>query len=119
MGYEYAHGGVSPQECVVPDLMVERATGALKAEIVDMTWRGMRCRVTVRSNASGVRVDLRLNWKRPDTSIVAGVKEVSPNGEASVVVEKDVYEGASATVVALDAAGNVLDRKTTTVGEAQ
>jgi hypothetical protein len=74
--------------------------------------------VTVRSNASGVRVDLRLNWKRPDTSIVAATKEVSTEGEASLVVEKDAYETASATVVALDAAGNILDRKTTTVGEA-
>lgn len=118
MGYEYAHGGVSPQECVIPDLLVERGAGAVKAEIVSVSWRGMRCRVTVRSNASGVRVDLRLNWKRPDTSIVAATKEVSTDGEASLVVEKDMYETASATVVALDVAGNVLDRKTTTVGEA-
>lgn len=118
MGYEYAHGGISPQECVVPDLMVERGTSAVKAEIDGITWRGMRCRVTVRSNTSGVRVDLRLNWKRPDTSIVAAAKEVGPDGEASVVVEKDMHEGASATVVALDPAGNVLDRKITTVGEA-
>jgi hypothetical protein len=63
-------------------------------------------------------VDLRLNWKQADKSIVAAVKEVGQAGEASLVVEKDTYEGASAMVVALDRAGNVLDRKATTVGEA-
>jgi len=117
-GYEYAHGGVSLQECVVPEIIVERAEGATKATITGFQWRGMRCRVSVSTNDPGVRVDLRLNWKQADKSIVAAVKEVGQAGEASLVVEKDAYEGASAMVVALDRAGNVLDRKATTVGEA-
>src|SRR5262249_7998218 len=45
---EYAHGGISLQECVVPDLIVERGEEAVSAEIAEISWRGMRCRVSVR-----------------------------------------------------------------------
>ncbi len=116
-GTEYAHGGVSLQECVVPELIVERASAGLTAQILTVQWRGMRCRVAVRTSGQGVRVDLRLNWKQPITSIAASLKEVGSAGDVSLVVENDMHEGSSATLVALDAAGNVLDRKPTTVGE--
>ena len=114
---EYAHGGVSPQECVVPELVVERGGASTRATIASITWRGMRCRVTVTTNDPAVRTDLRLNWKQADSSIAASPKEVGPAGEASLAVADDKHEGFSAHVVVLDAAGNVLDRKPTTVGE--
>lgn len=38
-------------------------------------------------------------------------------GEASLVVEDDSREGTAVTLVVVDAAGNVIDRKGTTVGE--
>lgn len=115
---EYAHGGVSPQESIIPELVVERGNGSTAATIDAITWRGMRCRVSVSTNDPGVRIDLRLNWKQEGTSIAASTKEVGPAGEASLAVADDSHEGAAATVVVVDAAGNVLDRKTTTVGEA-
>jgi hypothetical protein len=115
---EYAHGGISPQECIVPELVVERGGGGTSASITAITWRGMRCRVSVTTNNPSVRVDLRLNWKQANTSIAASAKEVGPAGEASLAVADDAHEGQAATIVALDGAGNVLDRKTTTVGEA-
>lgn len=115
---EYAHGGVSPQECIVPDLVVERGGTSTSASISTIAWRGMRCRVTVKTNDPSVRVDLRRNWKQPATSIAASAKEVGPAGEVSLAVADDSHEGVGATVVLLDAAGNVLDRKPTTVGEA-
>jgi hypothetical protein len=114
---EYAHGGVSPQECVVPELVVERGGASTRATIASVTWRGMRCRVTVTTNDPAVRTDLRLNWKQADSSIAASPKEVGPAGEASLAVADDKHEGFTATVVVMDAAGNVLDRKPTTVGE--
>jgi hypothetical protein len=116
---EYAHGGVSLQECIVPELMVERAVPAVVANITAVQWRGMRCRVNVNSNDPSVRVDLRINWRRPDASIAASVKEIGETGEASLVVEDDRHEGSSAVVVVIDGSGNVLDRMQTTVGESQ
>ncbi|WP_321894632.1 BREX-1 system phosphatase PglZ type B [Paraburkholderia heleia] len=115
---EYSHGGVSPQECVVPELIVERGGQSTVAKITSAAWRGMRCRVSITTNDPSVRVDLRLNWKQATTSIAASVKEVGPAGEASIAVADDSHEGAAATLVVLDPAGVVLDRMPTTVGEA-
>jgi hypothetical protein len=114
---EYAHGGVSVQECVAPELFIERGADRVRAEIKSVHWRGMRCRVLVDTNAAGTRVDIRLNWKQPTTSIVAASKEVGQGGEASVAIADDSHEGAAATVVVLDQNGQVLDYKATTVGE--
>jgi hypothetical protein len=114
---EYAHGGISLQECVIPDLVVERGEEAVAATISEISWRGMRCRVAVKTNAIGLQVDLRLNWKQAASSIAAAAKELGTNGEASLAVSDDKHEGAAASVVVSDASGRVLDYKPTTVGE--
>lgn len=114
---EYAHGGVSLQECVIPDLVIERGEAAAAASITEISWRGMRCRVTVETNVAGLKVDLRLNWRQAKTSIVAAPKELSSTGEASLAVSDDRHEGAAASVVVFDQTGQVLDYKSTTVGE--
>ncbi len=116
-GEAYAHGGISPQECVVPVLEVERGFGAAYASIRSVEWRGMRCRVRVETNDPRVKVDLRTNWKQPSSSIVAAVKEVGAGGEVSLAVPDDLYEGAAASVVVLDRDGKVITTQTTCVGE--
>lgn len=116
-GKEYAHGGVSLQECVVPELIVERGVEAVTASIVSVQWRGMRCRVEAQSNDPAVQVDLRLNWKQSATSIVAAIKPIGPAGEVSLAVTDDKHEGAGAMVVLLDSSGKVLDQRSTVVGE--
>lgn len=85
-GYDYAHGEVSVQESVVPELVVERGAESVSATITNIQWRGMRCRVKVKTNDPTVSVDLRLNYKRPDTSVVATVKEVGTSGEVSLAI---------------------------------
>ncbi len=113
---EYSHGGVSVQECVVPELVAERGAERASAKIKNICWRGMRCRIAVDTNMVGLKIDLRLNWKQSATSIVAAVKDVEGDSETSVVVKDDSNEGMAAAVVVLDANGQVLDQKTTTVG---
>jgi hypothetical protein len=112
----YAHGGISPQECVVPDLLVERGVTAISATITSIEWRRMRCRIRVETNNANVRVDLRKNWKEQATSIVAARKALDANGEASLVLD-DTHEGAAASVVVVDVDGNVIAHQTTCVGE--
>jgi hypothetical protein len=114
---EYTHGGISLQECVIPDLVVERGEEAVTASIIEINWRGMRCRVTVKTNATGLVVDLRLNWKQAGSSIVASAKELDAKGEASLAVADDRHEGAAASLVVSDGSGRILDNKPTTVGE--
>ena len=116
-GEKYAHGGVSLQECVVPEIVIERGVEAVRASIVSVDWRGMRCKVKVDSNDPAVQVDLRTNWKQAGSTIVAAVKEVGSSGEVSLVVEDDRHEGAAVAVVLLDSGGAVLSQKTTSVGE--
>jgi hypothetical protein len=108
---------VSLQECVVPEILVERGVETVRASIKSIQWRGLRCRVAVDTSDPSLRVDLRLNWKQESSSIVASVKEVGAAGEASLAVADDDRLGDAATVVLLDSAGNVLDRRTTSVGE--
>ena len=116
-GAEYAHGGVSPQECVVPELVVERGQIVVNTRITVITWRGMRCKVTVAPASAGVRVDLRLNWKQAHSSIAVSAKEFTGNTEASLACADDRHEGAAATVVLLDENDHVLDYRPTMVGE--
>jgi hypothetical protein len=116
-GAQYAHGGVSLQECVVPELTVERGAEVVRATITDTQWRGMRLRVRASTSVPGLRVDLRTNAKQPGTSLVASVKDLDASGEASLVVSDDKHEGAAAVIVVLDRGNNILDRRPTTVGE--
>lgn len=122
-GVEYAHGGVSVQECVVPELLVERGEAAIKARITDIRWRGMRCRLTVETHTAGLRVELRRSWKQPDpeNQRIAAPKELGEikggSGQASLAVEDDKYEGQAAMAVVLGPDGRVLDYRATTIGE--
>lgn len=116
-GAVYAHGGVSLQESVVPELTVERGAEVARATITDSQWRGMRLRVRASASVSGLRADLRTNAKQPSTSLAASVKELDASGEASLVVSDDKHEGSAAVIVILDRGNNILDRRPTTVGE--
>lgn len=116
-GTEYAHGGISLQECVVPDLIIERYEAAVSATITAVGWRGMRCRVSAETRASGISADLRLNWKQAGSSIAVASRELTDTGKANLAVSDDSHEGAAASVVLVDRAGRVLDHKPTTVGE--
>lgn len=116
-GERYTHGGVSPQECVVPDLLVERGAEESFASIQSVQWRGMRCKVRVQTNDPGLHVDLRTNWKQAATSIVSAPKPVGSTGEVSLAVSDDKYEGTAASVVVVDMNGKVVTSQTTSVGE--
>ena len=115
-GNEYSHGGISPQECITPDLTVERSVVRIAAKIGAISWRGLRCRVQIEGAGAGLRVDLRQNWKQ-EKSIAASVKEVDAQGTGSLAVRDDSLEGSAASVVLLDATGQVIDHQPTTIGE--
>lgn len=114
---EYAHGGISPQECIVPDMVVSFGAKAAHAKILDIQWRGMRCRVKVETNVDGLSIDLRLHARQANTSIAHMPKQLDQNGEASLAVEDDKYEGAAAAVVIIDNGGQVLVSRPTQIGD--
>jgi hypothetical protein len=115
--YEYTHGGVSLQECVVPDLFFSRdvAAAEIKANIADVQWLGMRCRVTV--EPAGLLVTADIRTKVGDgTSSIATPKAVDDQGKAGLLVENDQYDGTTVSVVLLDNFGHVLAKRATSVG---
>jgi len=118
-GAEYAHGGLTLQECLVPtlDLVVAKSPAlAIKADITKLVWAGLRCKIEVATEAVGLRVDIRTKAALADSSLVAVVKALD-GGKVSLAVSDDANEGTAAFVVVLDAGGNVVQKKSTTVGE--
>jgi hypothetical protein len=49
---------------LIPDMSVELGHRDHGAEIVNVDWKGMRCCVSVKTEAKGLRVDLRASLKR-------------------------------------------------------
>ena len=117
-GAEYAHGGISLQECLVPVLQLDCA-GAAKAAaavtIQSVTWKGLRCTVVVEGAAPGQRVDIRTKAALASSSL-AGSDKPLDGGKASLAIADDEHMGAAAVVVVLSAEGEVLQKRATTVG---
>ena len=120
-GKEYAHGGVSLQESVIPVLRVTAGAAAgvtaaapPRAVITALSWAGLRCRVRVTAPPAA-SVDLRTRVADAASSI-ARARPLDARGAASLLVADDDLEGGSAVVVVLDADGRVAARQSTIVG---
>jgi hypothetical protein len=116
---EYSHGGVSLQEMVTPVLRVRAprpASGA--ARLVDATWTGARCRISVSGNCAGVRVDVRTSQSDANSSLLTDkqARDTTPDGKVTVFLEDPSDIGKEAELVLLDAAGVVIDSMPMTVG---
>ena len=116
-GQEYAHGGVSLQESLIPVLRVTVGSRVTAPEtgIASLAWRGLRCRVRIDAPPPGASVDLRTRVADA-TSSVDRVRPVDDQGAASLLVSDDDLEGTSAVVVVLDADGHVVARQSTIIG---
>ena len=117
-GNDYAHGGLSLQECLVPVLsleIVDAGAADLKAEIRALTWKGLRCIVAVETLAEGLQIDIRTKAALASTSLAASVKTLE-GGKANLAVADDDQLGAAAVVVVLGPNGEVVQKQATTVG---
>jgi hypothetical protein len=116
-GKEYNHGGVSLQECVVPQYAIRPSGGpTVSATIASTKWTRLRCRVQAAGTFSGCKVDLRDKPADPTSTLCGAAKPVGADGTASLVVTDDAREGTATTVVLLDPAGNVVAKSAVTVG---
>lgn len=113
----YAHGGVSLQELVIPDIQVTREGGpkapAIRLESIE--WRGLRCNIATSGDAESVTADLRLERVNGE-SVANTVKRLDEDGLVSLVLSDDQYEDSDLVAVLLDESGNVLAHRTTKVG---
>lgn len=117
-GKEYEHGGLSPQECVVPVITVTPGGGSelQPGGIKQVSWKGLRCQVELTAAPSGVRVDIRSKAGDASTSLVDQPKPPNPDGTVSLPVPDDDRSGEAAFVVVLAEDGTVCVQTLTTVG---
>jgi hypothetical protein len=116
-GTEYAHGGLSVQECLVPMLTWEpqAATSIVNVTIKSVIWKRARCEVEVSPVILGLSVDIRSKATVAKSSLVAKVKALE-NGKASLAVADEEHFGSAAVVVVLNANGDVVQKASTTIG---
>ena len=112
----FTHGGLSIQECLTPDILVEREPGTTPVAIESVTWVRFRCNVEVTGGGDNRIADLLLGGPAGE-SVAQSPKRVDRDGSASLVLGDDEHEGAALAVVVKDADGRVLAFRETQVGE--
>lgn len=112
----FAHGGLSIQECLTPDITVEREPGTAPVAIESVTWVRFRCNVEVSGDSEGRTADLLLGGASGEP-VAQSPKPVDKDGSASLVLADDKHEGDRLSVVVRDLDGRVLAFRETHVGE--
>jgi hypothetical protein len=122
-GYEYAHGGLSFQESLTPEILVtlDQGGGGMKpgTSLHGILWKGLRCTVTVSGPSGGVFMDVREHAGKQNSSLIKAPVPVSEAGTASALVVADDREGEAAFVVLVNAEGGLIAQKPTVVGGGQ
>src|SRR5262249_42249902 len=115
-GEVYTHGGLSPQECVIPDITVGGdATAPVALHINAITWR--RLRLTVELSGDPTEVTVELHRKERDPASRVDIASTLEGASARLTVSDEVDEGDPVLVVLIDRHGSVVDARATRVGE--
>jgi hypothetical protein len=116
-GAEYAHGGLSLQECLIPDLVFTNPSAgkAVVVAIESVQWLGLRCRITIKPATSGLSAGLRGKTNDPTTGICPP-KAFDSEGRAGLLVEDETSAGSATSVVVFDATGRVVAKQATIIG---
>jgi hypothetical protein len=118
-GLEYSHGGVSPQECVLPVISVIPQAGASAngvPTISSIRWKRLRCSVEIANARHGLRVDARRQGSDAKSTICASLKDVETDGQASLLVTDETLEGKTITIVLLSESNEPIAKADTIVG---
>jgi len=118
-GVEYSHGGVSPQECVLPVIAITSPGGGRQnrlPKIESIKWKRLRCTVEISNPTPGLKMDVRRNGSDPASSVAATIKEVEPDGLVSLLVTDESLEGQSVTLILLSPSNEPIAKADTTVG---
>lgn len=107
-GKVYEHGGLSPQEVITPEIIIENeSTGVTgRIQIKEMKWRGLRLKGEI-EGADGLCVDIRVQPGNPETSLFDSQQKIS-GGKFSAIVPDDSYEREEAFLVIADSDNVVL-----------
>jgi hypothetical protein len=118
-GQVYEHGGLSPQECVTPLLVVHAVAGPAAPSVtlsISVRWRGLRAVASVTGAPSRASIDLRRKAGDPTTSVALATAELDADGSGKLLVEDEDLTGTTVFVVVLDASGTVVGQTVIEVG---
>ena len=114
----YEHGGVSPQECVVPRLIVSSGEGHTAGAVVtSMKWRGLTLVVEFSGLPDGATIDLRASAGDAESSIADMARVTGGEGKVILLVGDEDLEGERAHLVLVGVDGSLLLQRETTVGQ--
>ncbi len=115
-GMTYAHGGISFQESLVPQLkMVCKQQALAKVDSLTHQWRHLVCQIEISPAEPSWTIDLRRKAADSNSSLLLKPKPVRAE-EVTLMVEDDDAEGDSAVLVVLGANGEVIAKYPTLVG---
>lgn len=116
-GEVYAHGGLSPQETVTPDITVGSDVGVASGlpQIVKIVWRRLRLTVELIGDAKEIGVEVRRKERDPASRVDVGC--ALEEGQARLTISDEVDEGDPVLVVLVDRHGTVIDARATRVGD--
>ena len=113
---EYAHGGISLHECLIPLMIVENPNQKkMEAKLLDIKWVNLKCTIQTSEVPDGYAVDIRTKYNDEGSTVVMSKNRLL-KGNSVTLMANDLKEYESATVVLLDDRGVILDKKPTTVG---
>ena len=117
-GMEYAHGGLTLQEALIPSLTVSTKKGSTKSVVLkEMKWSGMRLNM-IWEGAAGLMVDLRSKVADASTSVATSTMTAAEDGQkTSLLVADDEALGAAAFLVVVDENGQPIFKQPIVIGE--
>lgn len=114
---EYAHGGISIHECLIPTLLIENPNESkVVGKIKSIKWVNLKCEINTEATPDGYIVDIRTKYNDGNTSIVLSSRKAIKDNRIVLMVD-DGAESQAAVIVLMDENEVILDKKTTTVAD--
>ena len=116
---EYAHGGMSLQECLTLKIHIQPSPGMMNKSVTieSIKWVRLKLGIQLSGSFGGVSVDVRSRANDPKSSLLCPPgKPVDQEGKASLFVENEDTEGQAAFLVATRG-DEVLAKQNVTIGE--
>ncbi|MET4118812.1 hypothetical protein ABIB85_005441 [Bradyrhizobium sp. JR1.5] len=117
-GEVYTHGGLSPQECVIPDITVGdggESSPSKGVRISAIIWRRLRLTVELTVELSDVTIEVRRKERDPASRVDVG--STTEGARARLTISDEVEEGDPVLVVLVDRHGSIIDARATRVGD--
>lgn len=113
---EFAHGGISLQESIVPEIKIKiKQENAVKSKIENHRWINLRCNIETENAPDGFLIDIRTKFNDEGTSVVLSRSKSITDNKCSLIVDDSVIDSA-AFIVLTDDKGVIIDKENTSIG---